>query len=325
MMKMYKKIMVLLITAVTAASLFGCGGPATEPIAEQNGKLKIVATNFPPYDFARQIAGDLADITMLLSPGQESHTFEPTPQDIIKIQQADILIMGGGESDQWAKKLIASSDLDESKTLSMMDCVTAVPEEIAEGMQHNHEEHTEEDHSEFYEYDEHVWTSPVNAMEICKKIAEKLINADSKNEQAYSENLNQYLAKLDELDKSFSAAVENGVRKTLVFGDRFPFRYFADQYGLSYYAAFPGCSGETEPDAATMKFLINKVKQENIPVVLHVELSNPKIAGAICEAAGAKTMLFHSCHSVTKDEFDQGETYLSLMQKNAEVLKEALS
>lgn len=320
----YKKLMALALIFSAVLSLFGCG-PAETPSGVGDKKLKIVATNFPPFDFARQLAGELADVTMLLSPGQESHTFEPTPQDIIKIQQADIFIMGGGESDQWAKKLIFSSQLDEGKALFMMDCVETVPEELTEGMNHNHEEHADEDHSGFYEYDEHVWTSPVNAMEICRKLTEKLIAADKAHEQAYTENLNRYLAQLEELDESFAAAVEHGARKTLVFGDRFPFRYFADRYGLTYFAAFPGCSGETEPDAATMKFLIDKVSEENIPVVLHVELSNQKIADAICEATGAKKALLHSCHGVTKDEFGRGETYVSLMKNNVDVLKEALS
>lgn len=323
MKKTYKKMLALLITACTAVSLFGCGTASFN--TDRSDKIKIVATNFPPYDFARQIAGDLAEITMLLSPGQESHSFEPTPQDMIKIQQADILIAGGGESDQWLKKLTDSSDLDENKILTMMDCVSTLPEEISDGMQHSREAHKAEDHSKFYEYDEHVWTSPKNAMEICKKIAEKLIEADKENEAVYTANLNEYLTALDDLDRRFLKEAETGVRKTLIFGDRFPFRYFADRYDLSYFAAFPGCSGETEPDAATMKFLIDKVKEEHIPVVLYVEFSNQKIADAVCEATGAKKALLHSCHSVTKYEFEQGETYLSLMQKNADVLKEALS
>lgn len=307
----------IVIIFIAVFSLNGC-----VPAETQTDKIKIVATNFPPYDFARQIAGNAAEVTMLLSPGEESHTFEPTPQDIIKIQQADLFIMGGGESDQWAKNLVSASELDGNKILAMMDCVETVPEEITDGMQH---EHTEEDHSKFYEYDEHVWTSPVNAEAICKKIYEKILAADRENEQLYASNLNAYLSELDELDKEFQDAVSSGTRKTLVFGDRFPFRYFADQYGLNYFAAFPGCSGETEPDAATMKFLIDKVNDEKIPLVLHVELSNQKIADAICEATGAKKALFHSCHGITKEEFERGETYVSLMKKNVDVLKEALS
>lgn len=322
MKKIYKKTLLLFLIAFVAAAFTACGGIASNSGGE-NGKIKIVATNFPPYDFSRQIAGDLAEVTMLLPPGQESHTFEPTPQDIIKISDADIFIMGGGESDQWAKKLISSSDLDANKVLSMMDCVTAVPEELSDGMQSS--EHEQHDHSDFYEYDEHVWTSPKNAMEICRKIAEKLICADEKNEAAYSSNLNAYLQDLNDLDLQFLNAAENGVRKTLVFGDRFPFRYFADRYDISYYAAFPGCSGETEPDAATMKFLIDKVNEEQIPVVLHVELSNQKVADTICEATGAKKLMLHSCHSITKDEFEQGKTYLSIMTENVDVLREALS
>lgn len=317
MKKSMRAAISLAIIFIAAFSLNGCG-----PAETLTDKIKIVATNFPPYDFARQIAGDAAEVTMLLSPGEESHTFEPTPQDIIKIQQADLFIMCGGESDQWAKNLVSGSELDENKILAMMDCVETVPEEITDGMQH---EHAEEDHSEFYEYDEHVWTSPVNAEAICQKIYEKISEADEENELLYASNLKAYLSKLDELDKEFQDVVSSGTRKTLVFGDRFPFRYFADQYGLNYFAAFPGCSGETEPDAATMKFLIDKVNEEKIPVVLHVELSNQKIADAICEATGAKKALFHSCHGVTKEEFEHGETYVSLMKKNVDVLKEALS
>ena len=173
----YKKLMALALIFSAVLSLFGCG-PAEPPSGGGDKKLKIVATNFPPFDFARQLAGELADVTMLLSPGQESHTFEPTPQDIIKIQQADIFIMGGGESDQWAKKLISSSQLDEGKTLFMMDCVETVPEELTEGMNHNHEEHADEDHSGFYEYDEHVWLSLKNTQVFCDAISEALQAAD---------------------------------------------------------------------------------------------------------------------------------------------------
>ena len=295
------------------------------PKAPESGKLQIVTTNFPPYDFARQIAGDCAEVTMLLSPGQESHTFEPTPQDVIRLTQADLFILGGGESDQWALKLMESSELAENNTLMMMDCVNTVPEEIVEGMQHTHEETAEHDHSKFYTYDEHVWTSPVNAIAICEKIAEKLAFQDPEHASVYAENLHKYKEALSTLDAEFTEIAKNGARNTFVFADRFPFRYFADRYELTYFAAFPGCSGETEPDAATMKFLIDKINNEAIPVVFYTELSNRKIADAVCEATGAKQLLFHSCHSLTKEEFDRGETYISLMKQNAIALKEALS
>lgn len=321
MKKNFKRIVCLSLIFALISALCSCSAPKKT----DSDKLTIITTNFPPYDFARQIAGAHAEVTMLLVPGEESHTFEPTPQDVIALTQADLFILGGGESDEWAKKLIASSELDANKTLFMMDCVETVKEEYTEGMHHEHEEHDAHDHSKFYEYDEHVWTSPENAKKICARIAEKLTAADAENAQAYTDNLSRYLGELSTLDGQFSEVVSAGVRDTIVFADRFPFRYFADRYGLTYFAAFPGCSGETEPDAATMKFLIDKVNTESIPAVFYTELSDRKIADSICEATGAKQLLFHSCHSVTKDEFERGETYLSLMQKNVMALKEALS
>lgn len=311
MKKITKLVTVLLFVSLLIS---GCGALNE---SETTDKINIVTTNFPPYDFTREIAGDLADVTMLLSPGQESHTFEPTPQDIIKLEKADIFIIGGGKSDEWARKLSENVQNTKLKVLSMMDCVEILPEETT----HHHEE----DHSEFYEYDEHVWTSPENAKKICEEIASLLISVDLENEAVYKENLNEYKEKLDELDKSFLDVVNESEQSTIIFGDRFPFRYFADCYGLSYFAAFPGCSGETEPDAATMKFLIDKTKEEKIPVIFYTELSNHKIADAICEVTGAKPMLLHSCHGITKDEFERGETYLSLIRKNVNALKEALS
>lgn len=316
MNKIYKKIVLLLMIFIFTLSVTCCRSQSN--LQNNQEKLKIISVSFPAYDFAKKIAGDKADVSMLISPGQESHTFEPTPRDIINIRQADLLIIGG-KSDTWVQKLIDSSELDESKILSMMDCVTLISEEESEETHHEH------DHSSFYDYDEHVWTSPVNAMEICKKITEKLIAKSPDNTQLFFDNLNNYLQELNALDETFSNIVTEGKRKTLIFGDRFPFRYFADRYGLSYYAAFPGCSAETEPDAAMIKFLIDKVNDNHIPVVLHIELSNTDIADAICEATGAKKALFHSCHGVTNDELSQGETYISIMMKNADVLKEALS
>lgn len=319
---MMKRTLAVLSLFCLLFSFCSCSSPAVF----DSSKLQIVTTNFPSYDFARQMAGDRAEVTMLLAPGEESHSFEPTPQDVIRLTKADLFILGGGESDQWALKLLESAELDESKTLMMMDCVEAVPEEITEGMQH-HDEHEDEnqDHSRFYEYDEHVWTSPANAAAICTAIAERLSATDKDNAHEYMKHLDSYLNELSALDILFTDIVSNSARKTIIFADRFPFRYFADQYGLTYYAAFPGCSSEAEPDAATMKFLIDKVTEESIPSVFYTELSNRKIADAVCEATGAKQLLFHSCHTVAKDEFERGETYVSLMKQNAVALKEALS
>lgn len=301
--------------------LFGCTAPQT-PDTE---KLQIVTTNFPAYDFARQITGDIAEVTMLMSPGEESHTFEPTPQDMIVLTKADIFILGGGESDQWALHVMDSAEIASDKALFMMECVETVPALTEDAAPHQHGAQHSHDHKEFYAYDEHVWTSPENAMDICKAIAEKCAEADPEHKEVYTENLSQYLQELSLLDTSFREVVDGGFRKTLVFADRFPFRYFADCYGLTYYSAFPGCADETEPDAATMKFLIDTIQKDSIPVVCYTELSNRKIADALSEATGVKQVLFHSCHNVTKDEFQRGETYVSLMKQNVAALKEALN
>jgi zinc transport system substrate-binding protein len=466
-----------------------------------NGKPDVVAVNFPAYDFARQIAGDRVNLTMLLPPGAESHSFEPTPRDIIKIQDCDVFIYVGGENDVWVDRVLESIDTSKKKIIRMMDTVDVVEEEIVEGMEddeheHSHsefdpakvkdrplsdfagswmsgvpflnngsldsyiahsaeeagistaevkatlnsawasdyetitvtgntlsignraaaytyrgyeivesdhgasvwykyqittptnsfpayimfndhgdgneEEHHEEHehegvahihfkygnasfaelleragwagmffeatasvgeivetlaghgHQEEREYDEHVWTSPKNAQRIVRVIADALCEVDSVHAAVFSRNAEAYSAQLDELDKEFQAVVNNARRKTIVFGDRFPFRYFADAYGLTYFAAFPGCSTETEPSAATVAFLIDKIKAEKIPVVFHIELSNERMADTIADETGAKKLLFHACHNISKQEFDRGVTFLELQRANIPRLREAL-
>ena len=287
-----------------------------------NGKVSVVATIFAPYDFARTIAGDNVNLTMLLPPGAESHSFEPTPQDIIRIQECDVFIYVGGESDEWVSGVLESMDTSNMKIITLMDCVEVLEEVIVEGMQDDEADFQEE--QDDAEYDEHVWTSPRNAKLIVQKISEALCEVDPENAATYQANTTAYLVELDELDARFQEVVDNAVRKTLVFGDRFPFRYFADAYGLTYYAAFPGCSTETEASAATVAFLIDKVKAENIPVVFYIELSNPAIANTIGEATGAQVRLLHACHNISRDDFVAGKTYLELMGANVWALKEAL-
>ncbi|MDR3173389.1 MAG: zinc ABC transporter substrate-binding protein [Treponema sp.] len=460
------------------------------------GKINVVTTVFPPYDFVRQITGGKAAVTMLLPPGAESHSFEPTPQDIIKVQNCDVFIYVGGESDAWVETILESLDTSRMEIITLMDCVEVVEEVIVEGMQdeeeHGHEEFTIEDikdraltdwagdwqsvyphlldgtldpvmerraesgektareyyeqyktaymtdvdritvtagsitfyrngvparaqyayrgtaivseddgglwvrykfealgnppngapryimfsdhliapaksehfhvyagdksfdelmadtnpvnyptyypavltkpeivaemigHEEEAEYDEHVWTSPRNALLIVRKIADVLKRRDAANAAEYERHTVSYLAKLTELDASFQAMVGGAKRKTFIFGDRFPFRYFADAYGLSYFAAFPGCSTETEASAATIAFLINKVRSEKIPVVFHIELSNEKITDTICEETGARKLLLHAVHNVSKRDFDRGANYYDLMSQNVRNLREAL-
>lgn len=333
-----KWIGILAVCGLLCGSLLaGCGTERAEGVSEEvqdDGRISVVTTIFPQYDFVRQIAGENVELKMLLKPGEETHSYEPTPQDIIAIQNSDIFIYVGGENDAWVEDILESMPEADMRTLKLMDCVDTVEEEHVEGMQeqpgHSHEEEeshedeTEEEHS-VHEIDEHVWTSPVNASAIVDKIKELLVQADPENRQIYEENAEAYEAELAELDAEFRDVVDNAGRRLVVFGDRFPFRYFADEYGLDYYAAFPGCASDTEPSAATMAFLINKVKEEEIPAVLKMELSNENIANAIAEATGTEVRTFYSCHNLTAEEFEDGETYLSMMQKNVETLKEVLN
>jgi zinc transport system substrate-binding protein len=310
------KKLLFLVALVFATALIGCAPNST---AKSDGKINIVTTIFPQYDFARNIAGDKANVTLLLRPGAESHSYEPSPQDIIKIKNSAVFIYTGGESDEWVEKILASLDTSQMKIITLLDCVPVVEEELVEGMQEEEEEHEDEP-----AYDEHVWTAPRNAKLIVQKLADALGTVDTPNATVYRQNAKNYAAELDKLDTDFRALVGGAKRKTLIFGDRFPFRYFADAYGLKYFAAFPGCSTETEASPATIRFLIDKTKQEKIPVVLHIELSNQKMAKAIAEATGARVRQLHAAHNITRQDFQNGLGYLDLMRQNITVLKEAL-
>ncbi len=313
-----KKIISLLLASVISLSVTSCNLSGDKSDDKNDGKISVVTTIFPQYDFVKQIAGDNVNVSMLLSPGAESHSYEPTPQDIIKIQESDLFIYVGGEGDVWVDTIIESMD-KPLNSLTLMSCVDAVEEEIVEGMQ------AEEEESEEPELDEHVWTSPKNAVKMVNAISDQLCKLDSEHSEVYKENTNGYVKKLQDLDKRFEDIVANGKRDTVVFGDRFPFRYFADAYKIKYFAAFPGCSTDTEPSAATIAFLIDKVKDEKIPAVFNIEFSNKKVAATISEATGAKMLELHSCHNVTSDDFKSGVTYYDLMSKNADALEEALS
>ncbi|MDR1572144.1 MAG: metal ABC transporter substrate-binding protein [Clostridiales Family XIII bacterium] len=331
-----KKILFLALALLLALSAAGCGqGGATGDSGggaaavdggdgAGNERVSIVATIFPPYDLARAVSGGLADVSMLLPPASESHSFEPTTRDIISIQDCDLFLYIGGESDEWVDGILESMDTSSMRVLPMMDSVATVEEEIVEGMQEEEEELALAEEEEV-EYDEHIWTYPGNAKLMLEAITEALCEIDGANAPAYRENAEAYSAQLDELDAAFQDLVAEAPLKTVVFGDRFPFRYFADAYGLDYFAAFPGCSTETEASAATVAFLIDKIKEEGIPVIFHIELSNGRMAEAIGEATGAKPMLLHACHNISKDDFESGLTYIDLMWGNVDSLKEALS
>ncbi len=332
------KCLSLLLSATMIAVMFsGCSGKITD---NDNKKISIVATIFPQYDFARRIAGDKAEVKMLLKPGMEAHSYEPSPKDIIGISKCDLFLNVGGESESWLDSVLESADNPDMKIISAMNCVEAIEEETAEGMQsrehhHAHEEHEEhenasdsdhhDDEEEEEEYDEHVWTSPMNAIAIVNAINAALCELDPDNAEFYCDNTNQYVAELLELDLLLRDVISQSERKILVFGDRFPLLYFVREYGLDYYAAFPGCAAETEPSAATVAFLIDRVKREKVPVVLYIELSNHKVADAIAEATGTETAQFNTCHNISAKDFEAGESYLSLMRANVDILREALN
>ncbi|MEA5152343.1 MAG: metal ABC transporter substrate-binding protein [Oscillospiraceae bacterium] len=312
-----KKTLIFVLIFAIAAALCGCAG---EPYESGGDGLEIVATLFPAYDFARNIAGERANVTLLVPPGSEAHSFEPTPQDVVRIQSCDLLVRNGGESEAWMDEVMEGQE-DAVPTLTMLECVDAVEEEVKEGMQADEEE---DSGGEELEYDEHEWTSPVNAALICRAIRDRLCEADPDGADYYTQNCEEYCAKLDGLDAAFREVVSGASRRTLIFADRFPVRYFVEEYGLDYYAAFPGCADDTEPSAKTVAFLIDKVREERVPAVMYIEFSNQKMADIICEDTGCKKLPFNSCHNVTAEQFKAGVGYLDLMWENVSSLEEAL-
>ena len=322
---MRKRLFAVLLALTLAAGLCGC---ADRQRAE-DGRLQVVCSVFPYYDFARQIGGDDVDVTLLVAAGKETHSFEPTPLDVITLSQADVFLYNGGESEAWVDDILSAAGENIAVTLPLMPQVSALAEEWAEGMEGAHDEHDHDhDHethdSDDIEYDEHVWTSPVLAKALCQAICDALCQADPAHREGYQARLTDYLTQLDELDAAFREVVDAGHRRLLVFGDRFPLLYFCKEYGLDYRAAFHGCASDTEPSLATLKYLIDKVEDEEIPVVYTIELSSRKVADAIAETTGAKVLTFHSCQTVSRTEFDGGATYLSLMEQNVEALREGL-
>ena len=311
-----RKIWALLLCA---ALLTGCAGRMDAP---DDGRLRVVTTLFPYYDLARAIAGDRASVTLLLSPGREAHSFEPTPLDAVTISRADVFVWNGGESEEWVEAMLSAIGEDVGAVVRMMDYVDAREEEFVEGMQGAEEE--EDEDSDEIEYDEHIWTSPRNAVLLCDALCDALCGADPANADAYRENCASYVAELEALDARFCALRESAARDLLVFADRMPLLYFCEAYDLRYRAAFHGCSTDTEPSLATLKYLIDKVAEEDIPVVYTVDLDSKKIAEAVAEAAGAGIETLYSLQTVSRADFDAGETYVTLMERNLDALERGL-
>ena len=329
-----KRIITLFLTLALTLSLAACAAPGEKA---DDGRLQIVATLFPYYDFARAIAGGRADVMLLLSPGREAHSFEPTPLDAVTISEADVFPYNGGEGEYWVEEMLDAAGEHIAVKARMMDYVDALGEEFSEGMQgadaHDHDhDHGDHDHekneahdSDEVEYDEHIWTSPKNAAILCRAVCEAICKADPANEDFYRANCDGYCAQLEELDARFSALCESAPRKLLIFADRFPMLYFCREYGLDYRAAFHGCSGDTEPSLATIKYLIDKVEDENIPVVYTIDFGTKKVAAVVSECTGAAIETIYSMQTVSRADFDAGETYLTLMERNFEALRKGLN
>ena len=338
-----KKIGKVAVVALLLAGLTFGGIKLASLIKRENlgKKYSIVSTSFPGYDFARAVVGNNTDVSvkMLLKPGAESHSYEPTPQDITAIKNSNLFLYVGGDSDEWVKKVISEIDPKKTKVMKLVDLVKTKNEEVVEGMQdddhdhdhdhddkydHDHKGHDHE-HEEEAEVDEHVWTSLKNAKEITEKILKAVASFDQGDEKKLSENAKKYTEKISEIDTKIATMVKEAKRKEIIVGDRFPLRYFVDEYGLKYYAAFPGCSEQTEANVKTVSFLVKKIKEDKIPVVLKIELSNGLIAETLSKETGAKVMEIQSAHNISEKDFEARVTYVDLMERNFEVLKEALN
>lgn len=321
-----KKLLALVLSALVITSLLvGCGSPE----AKKAG-VKVVATIFPIYDWVREVAKDDADINLdlLLDNGVDLHSYQPSAKDIVTISDCDVFIYVGGESDKWVDDTLKQSNNKDMIVLDLMDILgdKAKEEEVKEGMQEDEHEHKEGE--EEHEYDEHVWLSLKNSSLFVDKIAEALGKVDTQHAADFTANADAYKGKLDALDKQYQDAVDKASVKTLLFGDRFPFRYLTDDYKLDYYAAFVGCSAETEASFETITFLSDKADELGLKAIMQIETSDGSIAKTVRDNTKAKDqaiLTLDSLQSVTTERVENGETYLSIMTSNLDILKEALS
>lgn len=331
---MKKATALILALLMMMSSLVGCGKKNDAANADKTDKLKVVTTIFPEYDWVKEILGDKAgdaEITMLLDKGGDLHSYQPTADDIDKIADCDLFIYVGGESDDWVKDALKNSTNKDMKVINLLDVLkdSIKTEETKPGMQaeEEHEDGKNDEHEE-KEYDEHVWLSLKNVKPLVEKISEDLQELDPENKEIYASNTKAYVKKLSDLDAKYRKTVDTAKRKTVLFGDRFPFRYLTDAYGLNYYAAFAGCSAETEASFKTVSFLAKKMDELKLPCVLTIEGSKHKIAETIVKNTAEKNQkvrTMDSMQSITSKDADKGATYLSIMEKNLSVLKKALN
>lgn len=348
---MKKYLWKIMLLAAAACLFVGCGGKDMSSGTAGEPKLKIVTTIFPEYSWVQAILGKQAaraEVTLLADKGVDLHSYQPSADDIMKVTNADLFIYVGGESDEWAEKALKESKNPKMKAVNLMKVMgdKAKKEEVVEGMQQEHDHHHDHDHDknaagsedkhdhdkkhtheEEMEYDEHVWLSLKNAQLLCGAITQALVEADPGHADEYKENNAAYGKKLAALDKQYEEVIGKAAHNTLLFGDRFPFRYLADDYGLKYFAAFAGCSAESEASFETIAFLAKKADELKLPVILTIEGKEHKIAETIAEntlAKNQKILTLDSMQSTTAEDVKNGADYLDIMKKNLEILKEAL-
>ena len=323
-MKKFLSAIVAVFLAV--GSLTACSSAG----AKSSNKINIVTTIFPEYDWVMNVLGENpagAEVTMLLDNGVDLHSFQPTAADIMKISSADLFVYVGGESDDWVEDALKEAVNKNMIVINLLDVLgdSVKEEELVEGMQGEDEEEEEEEGE--VEYDEHVWLSLKNAQVLVQSISDAIQKIDSANAETYKNNTAKYIESLKSLDADYRAAVDSASVKTILFGDRFPFRYLVDDYGLSYYAAFVGCSAETEASFETITFLAKKVDELGLPAVLTIEGKDKRIAETIIENTASKNqkvLTLDSMQSVSSKDIQNGTTYISIMESNLAVLKEAV-
>ena len=335
MKKSFLKYAALAVTSLLAPLCVSCNGTS-------NGKSKIITTIFPEYDWVMNVLGDKKDnfdVSMLLDSGVDLHSYSPSPKDIVSISTCDLFVYVGGESDEWVDDVLKDAKNKEMKVINLMEVLgdKAKEEELVEGMQgedHDHEEGEEHDHDHDHdeeegpEYDEHVWLSLNNSQLFISEICDKVSRLDKDNASYYKSNADKYINDLKALDAQYKDAVSKAAKDTLLFADRFPFRYLVDDYSLKYYAAFIGCSAETEASFETIKFLAEKVDELGLNYILKIESSDGAIANTVKNATQNKNqtiLTMDSIQSATTKEYASGRNYLSIMKSNLEVLKKALS
>ncbi|MBO5111162.1 MAG: zinc ABC transporter substrate-binding protein [Clostridia bacterium] len=332
---MKQKVLAILLSFsllfALCVSLVGCGEPERW---EEDGRIRVLSTVFPSYDFARAIGGEAVDARMLVRPGSNTHSYEPTANDVILIRECDVFIYVGGENDAWVHDLLSAMDTEGMVILSLYDIAeTLHEEEHKDGMEsdHVHTDECEDEHGHKHDheaaYDEHVWTSFENAGAILKAIRDALIRQAPELYSTFDENANAYLNALTDIESEYREAVALAQANTLLFGDRFPFLYLTKELGLDYLAAFSGCSSVTEPTVSNLIYLIEQAEKAQIPIILYVETSehSHKTADLIAAEVGAETRMLHSGHTVSREDYETGITYLDLLRQNLTVIREALN